>query len=168
LNLLTAYPLTGVGFGQFPATNGGMTAHNSFVLCFAELGLPGFFCWMGCVYYGFKAMKRPADSKERDDEGAPRPDDCPAGETALPVLDDLAGSRLALASYLVACFWISRTYALPTYVLFCLPIVGRLLVLKDRSPQERTEDRLSKDWGKIGLLCAVMIFFISLMVRFLY
>ena len=40
-----ANPVTGIGYGQFPEMNGGLTAHNTFVLCYTELGLPGYFCW---------------------------------------------------------------------------------------------------------------------------
>jgi putative inorganic carbon (HCO3(-)) transporter len=161
INQLFAYPLQGIGYGQFPSVNGGYTAHNTFVLCFAEIGSFGYFCWMGFIYYGFK--------KDRSTEE--RPDRSIASGTAekiLPVLEDLPGSRLALASYLVACFWISRTYALPTYVLLGLPAVGRLIVLEKQSRQESSMDRLSKDWGKICVICVLSVLFIQVMVRVLY
>ena len=44
LQLLKQHPLSGVGFGMFHDFNE-LTAHNSFVLCFAELGFPGYFIW---------------------------------------------------------------------------------------------------------------------------
>jgi O-antigen ligase len=44
LELLKSHPLFGVGFGNF-ADYAGLTAHNSLVVCAAELGLFGLFFW---------------------------------------------------------------------------------------------------------------------------
>src|SRR5438874_3300288 len=44
LQLLKSHPLFGVGFGNF-ADFFGHTAHNSIVVCAAELGLLGLFFW---------------------------------------------------------------------------------------------------------------------------
>ena len=44
LQLLKSHPLFGVGFGQMPEYFG-HTAHNSIVVCAAELGLFGLFFW---------------------------------------------------------------------------------------------------------------------------
>ena len=35
--------------GNFANQNGGHTAHNSFVLCLAELGIVGYMLWMGLL-----------------------------------------------------------------------------------------------------------------------
>jgi O-antigen ligase len=55
IDLIRAYPVLGVGTGQFMdhAFNG-MTAHNSYVLAAAELGLPGSVLWMLLVYTSIK------------------------------------------------------------------------------------------------------------------
>ncbi len=45
LELLKAHPLFGVGYGRFSEYYT-ITAHNTLVVCAAELGLFGFFCWM--------------------------------------------------------------------------------------------------------------------------
>src|ERR1039458_6098880 len=44
--MLKSHPLFGVGFNQMPdKTTNGMTAHNSVVVCAAELGLFGLYFW---------------------------------------------------------------------------------------------------------------------------
>jgi hypothetical protein len=44
LQLLKSHPLFGVGFGQMPDYTG-LTAHNTIVVCAAELGLFGLYFW---------------------------------------------------------------------------------------------------------------------------
>jgi O-antigen ligase len=53
LHLLVASPVFGVGFGQFTEHHY-LTAHNSFVLTAAELGLPGLLLWTSVVYTALK------------------------------------------------------------------------------------------------------------------
>jgi hypothetical protein len=55
MDMIRAYPLLGVGTGQFiDHAFGAMTAHNSYVLAAAELGLPGSLLWMMLVYISIK------------------------------------------------------------------------------------------------------------------
>jgi O-antigen ligase len=49
LALIKSSPIFGVGFGQFQRVLGSQTAHNSWVLCLAELGFVGFFFWMALL-----------------------------------------------------------------------------------------------------------------------
>ncbi len=55
MDLIRANPVLGVGTGQFGdhALNG-LTAHNSYVLAAAELGLPGSLIWLMLVYSSVK------------------------------------------------------------------------------------------------------------------
>jgi general stress protein CsbA len=55
MDMIRAYPVLGVGAGQFVdhAWNG-ITAHNSYVLAAAELGLPGSLLWTMLVYASMK------------------------------------------------------------------------------------------------------------------
>jgi putative inorganic carbon (HCO3(-)) transporter len=69
LRMLFSHPLTGVGVGSFTDYHP-YTAHNSFVLCFAELGLLGYFIWLGLIVVTYKGMTRaiemaPNNSEER-------------------------------------------------------------------------------------------------------
>ena len=49
LGFFKSSPLWGHGFGSYP-DEFGMTAHNSFVLCFSELGLIGYFLWISFIF----------------------------------------------------------------------------------------------------------------------
>jgi hypothetical protein len=55
MDMIRAHPLFGVGIGQFQEnTSTYLTAHNSYVLAAAELGLPGALLWMMLVYTSIK------------------------------------------------------------------------------------------------------------------
>jgi hypothetical protein len=55
MDLIRNYPVLGVGAGQFiDHTFNGLTAHNSYVLAAAELGLPGSLLWTMLVYTSIK------------------------------------------------------------------------------------------------------------------
>ena len=69
LIMLRHHPIFGVGYGQF-TDHHYYTAHNSFVLCFAELGLLGYFFWLGMIVVTYKGLTRviqilPPTSEER-------------------------------------------------------------------------------------------------------
>ncbi|MBB6053164.1 O-antigen ligase family protein [Armatimonas rosea] len=100
-------PLLGIGYGGFPDINGGMTAHNSFVLCFTETGLIGYFFWVGCILYNLTISISKNPKKDYTSNNS---------ETL-----SLAGSKLALSGYLIAIFWISRTYISNFYILMSMP-----------------------------------------------
>ena len=53
--LIKANPIFGVGQNMF-TDQYPLTAHNSFVLAAAELGLVGLFCWVGLFYTSFKGL----------------------------------------------------------------------------------------------------------------
>ena len=55
LSMFRGNPIFGVGARQF-AEHHYLTAHNTFVLTFAELGFPGFFFFMAIVYLSFKSL----------------------------------------------------------------------------------------------------------------
>lgn len=49
-------PVFGVGKGNFREESGSLVAHNSGLEVMAELGFPGFFAWIGLIYFGFKTV----------------------------------------------------------------------------------------------------------------
>jgi O-antigen ligase/polysaccharide polymerase Wzy-like membrane protein len=53
LHLLVASPLVGVGHGQFTEHHY-LTAHNSYLLVGAEMGLPGLMIWTSIMYLAVK------------------------------------------------------------------------------------------------------------------
>ncbi len=57
LEIFKTHPLLGVGINQFGDYNEtGNTAHNSYVLCLAEIGLVGYVCWMGMIVSSWKDL----------------------------------------------------------------------------------------------------------------
>lgn len=95
-------PIWGVGFGEFPHLQH-MTAHNSFLLCAAELGFVGLFLWMSIIVVTMIQLSRVPKVVAKSN----------------PVVARWAEAlRLSLILYLFTGFFLSRTYELPLYMLF--------------------------------------------------
>lgn len=149
IQLLQEHPLLGVGFRQFPEYNKGFTAHNSFVLAFAELGLIGYYFWMGCFYFAFRRAPRV------EEQGEPTRQD----------MLELRGARLALAGYLMACFWISRTYIPVMYVMMSLPVAQQIASSKVPVHFPASWGQRLKEWAWLLLVCLGSILFIRWMAH---
>lgn len=141
-------PVTGVGYNAIFDVNNGMTAHNSFVLCFTEAGFPGYCLWMGALFYAFKSRKRGPDEPEPD----------PADELRL------LGARLAFGTYLAACFWISRTYSPTMYLLLALPAAAGLIARGHGALPPKLLGS-GRDWLAIVGLCAGSIVGIAVLAN---
>jgi len=106
---LKHFPVFGAGFGQFTEYND-LTAHNSFVLCFAELGLFGYFFWLSLILVTVWGLE---------------------GLTKIPVktADDVRFARCAttiraaLYGFLATAWFLSRTYTETLYILLALAAV---------------------------------------------
>jgi O-antigen ligase len=65
LEIFRSHPLVGVGIDQFADYNDtGHTAHNSYILCLAETGLIGYFCWMGTIVSSLTGLSQIARKKK--------------------------------------------------------------------------------------------------------
>lgn len=53
LTFIKTHPVLGVGYQQFKELNY-ITAHNSVVVCAAEIGVPGFFCWVLFIFSTYR------------------------------------------------------------------------------------------------------------------
>jgi O-antigen ligase len=102
LQMIRQHPFKGVGIGRFTDFHE-ITAHNTVILCAAELGLPGFFFWVLFVlpsvretYVGSEGgrLKKPKADKAGDLRGLRIPDGGPAAEP----LPTLGFPRVALAA----------------------------------------------------------------------
>ena len=184
---LSEHPFFGVGYDQFPGVNGGMTAHNSFVLCFAELGFTGYFCWLGCLYYCFQRIRPKTEAETRagpvlspgvaqslkrltsDSARAKmlrgeswqivkiRPDD--------PEYADRMAARLALFGFLAACFWLSRTYVPVLYLLISLPIAQQISSRPDAFDFLPMKAARYRDWTRIALIAVTTVVFIGIIAN---
>src|ERR1051325_4680714 len=105
IQMFLHHPVFGAGYKNFSDVAGGHTAHNSFVLCFSELGLFGYLFWMTLFVLAFKQLNRALSTPD-----APGVD---------PELMRVAGAyRNALSVFLVTGWFLSRTYAISIYLLF--------------------------------------------------
>ena len=108
ITMLRSKPVLGVGYGRF-TDHHYLTAHNSFVLCFAELGLVGYFAWIGLIVLAFKGLSQairlaPQGSPERE----------------------LAGVlRASLIAFLSCAWFLSRTYSPGLFALLALCVSSR-------------------------------------------
>jgi len=105
LSMLASRPIFGVGYGQFTDHNP-LTAHNSFVLCFSETGLVGYFLWLGLIVLVTKQLQRAVALTEYG-----------PGEPGLA-----APLRNAMAGFLTCAFFLSRSYQPGLYILLSLAI----------------------------------------------
>src|SRR5579864_7090046 len=150
LAMLKASPIIGVGYGSFLAFHE-ITAHNSFVLCFSELGLVGYFLWLALLTTTMLDLSELVNSNEV--EGRLQPSTAPVSaaveennetRTDLPGMAhpafEAAGPdkqeftmaniqrwakavQLALYCFLATAWFLSRTYAAGLYVLLALAVV---------------------------------------------
>jgi len=106
LAVLRSSPIFGVGFTQFTEIND-LTAHNSFVLCFAELGFFGYFFWLSLIITAVIGLEllRKVPLKEPEDYELRR---C------------VTTVRSALYCFLATSWFLSRTYNITFYVLIAL------------------------------------------------
>jgi putative inorganic carbon (HCO3(-)) transporter len=104
LTMLRNQPLFGVGYNNFTEHHD-ITAHNSFVLCFAELGLIGYFTWLALVVIAFRDVNQVANLSEG------------AELTSRPYAAML---RSSLLGFLTCAYFLSRSYAPPLFLLLSL------------------------------------------------
>lgn len=106
---LKRFPIFGAGYEQFTEYND-LTAHNSFVLCFAELGMFGYFFWLALILITVWGLESLA--------GIPRKTaaDAEFGRYVTTV-------RAALYGFLATAWFLSRTYTVTLYILLALGAV---------------------------------------------
>jgi O-antigen ligase len=122
-------PILGVGMNNFIEYNQ-LTAHNSFVLCFSETGLSGYFWWItilvGTVLQISALMKVPGDT-----------------EVAQHVRRWAGALQLSMWGFVVSGFFLSRSYV---YVLYLFTaMVGGLALIARR-------EGLDASFPKVGQL----------------
>ncbi|MDE2125168.1 MAG: O-antigen ligase family protein [Armatimonadetes bacterium] len=142
--LATHNPVLGVGYGAFPALNEGYTAHNTFVLCLAELGVFGYFFFIGCLFYCYRNYPGWSAAEGEEEQAA----------------NDMRSSRLALTGYLAAAFWISRTYVPVLYLLAALPVAAQLAYAARSDMVKLSPRQTFRDYSSIGGICIGSIIFI--------
>jgi O-antigen ligase len=136
LTMLSNHPVFGVGYGNFNEHHD-YTAHNSFVLAFAELGLVGYLFWLALLVLAFRELA------------------C-ARRISLPGSDEARWARvmqLALVGFLVCALFLSRSFVPTLYLLLGLCYACWHLAVKAQAqalPQEDEDGAMEEGGGHGG------------------
>ena len=116
-------PVFGVGYMMFTEHHY-LTAHNSFVLCFAETGFLGYFLWVSLFYLSFKSLAELRKMSER---------------SAISEFFRLYSYALqsSLIGFLTAAFFLSRTYVVLPYILIAL--IGAMYAIGQPNIRQRNK-----------------------------
>ena len=126
LQILKAHPLFGVGFGNMPDyTDDHKTAHNSLMVCAAELGLFGLYFWSLFLFPTVRdALAVASPTKVTEGEPiAPEESRFPQPARKVEVLDKGQINHLgrlmvlSLTGFLVAGVFLSRAYVMTFFLL---------------------------------------------------
>ncbi|HHL40105.1 MAG TPA: hypothetical protein ENJ37_06335 [Deltaproteobacteria bacterium] len=146
--MLKKNPLFGVGKGRFTEFSARrLVAHNNYVQNMAELGMVGFFFWMGLLYYSFKglyAVKNHRYEKQEDRERY--------GHTARTLMVMLIG-------FCVATMFITSEID-PFYML--LGLIAAMISIAKKAFPDLELDFTRRDWPRIFGLCIGWIMLIYL------
>jgi hypothetical protein len=148
LQMLKAQPLIGVGYRQF-LDHHSITAHNSFVLCFAETGLVGYFLWLSLLGISLQQLQKL--------KNLPEP---------IPAEPDIrrqaAILQTALIGFMTAAFFLSRTYVSFLYLLIGLSAALVLIAKKQSVPVAwPTYLRMGSLIGASEAASIILIYFIG-------
>ena len=104
----------------------GQVAHNSFVQCWGELGMFGYFFFFGLVFASFKDAWALGGV---DPEGDP---------TRRELARMGAAATASLAGFLAAGFFLTRTYIMPLYMIFAACAALRTVYEKQGTKLEKS------------------------------
>lgn len=126
IGMLRQNPLFGVGYGNFTDYNP-LTAHNTFVLAFAELGLLGYIAWLAMVGYSgymlFWLTYRATDWATANNRELPADFAAEIGAAR--------GLLVAALGFAVGAFFLSQSFK-PLLYLVCGLAMGRWLGVAQR------------------------------------
>lgn len=176
LGLFKSDPVFGVGVGRFTDETS-HTAHNSFILAAAEMGLVGVTIWIALIYISLKdlvmlkkewstTIPPPSDDDEmsifaREDE-----------ESGLPQVKDIPYMKrfpdaviISIIGFLVGAAFLSYTYSYLLYILIGLAaVVGVIGREEGKVPMKLT----SKDLFNISAMVGAGLFLWWLALTVLY
>ncbi len=152
IEMFKSHPLFGVGYGGFMEHHI-RTAHNSFVLCFAELGTFGFVCWLSLIVMAVQCVFHVARQG--------------GGEKQW-----LGWMMCSSLGAFLACAWfLSRTYQASLFMLFglcyaCYFVVKRDDFITEGRGAKMPRPDLPARWLGVTLACyAVSMIGVSFFVR---
>lgn len=159
--LLRAHPITGAGFNSF-TDHHDITAHNSFVLCFAELGLVGFFFWLALIVSTLLQLNAIIRQERHN-------------QAMAEVIRWAISMRLAFVGFLATAWFLSRTYIVLLWILLGIAValieIAKTIQtntapapapLRGQAPKPLFEVRWAPTTAVIQVAC---VFFIYILVR---
>jgi len=139
-------PIWGIGPREF-SNRFGATAHNSYLLVAAELGIIGYFLWVSMNLVTLIQLGRL--SKLKDIDGGLR-------RWAL-------GLRISLGGYLFTSFFLSRAYELPLYML--LGMCGGVIVAAGGDEAVPLHRTLWPVWSMVLCIGILAVIYLALRLR---
>lgn len=103
MQMFKGSPLFGVGFQRFTEHHW-LTAHNSYMLCIAELGFPGFLFWLGLIVASMVQMRTIGASVTDTPE-------------AIEVRQLARSYWVAFSMFAVTAWFLSRSYSTVLFIL---------------------------------------------------
>lgn len=158
VQLLIMRPLFGVGKGLF-ADHHGLTAHNSFVLAFAELGMIGYFFWLSNIIISWLMLQRMVLT--------PAAPGASAEETAQweAIRENARTLWYGYVGGLVSAFFLSRSYVVILYLHIAL-IVALYQMARAQRP-DFAAITWSQRKGKLLMICVGSVVGMWLLTRVL-
>lgn len=150
LQLLKQSPIFGVGYHFFTDYHQ-ITAHNSFVLCFSELGLAGLLVWVGMLYVTILELSQITAITGTD-------------AFTVQLRRYAVAAQLSMISFLTSAWFLSRTYVLTLYLLIAVSVC--LATIARRAGKIPELPPLPTLMGKTFMWSAASIAMVYLSVRF--
>jgi putative inorganic carbon (HCO3(-)) transporter len=140
-------PVWGIGPRNF-VQEFGMTAHNSFLLVAAELGLVGLFLWVAMSLVTIIQLNKIARLKNVSGE----------------IRRWAIGLKISLAGYLFTSFFLSRTYELPLYML--LGMCGGIIIAAGGDEAAPLRGTFWPVWTTVFAVGVIALIYALLRLRF--
>jgi putative inorganic carbon (hco3(-)) transporter len=141
-------PIWGIGPRAF-MDRFGMTAHNSFLLVAAELGMIGYFLWMGMIVVTIIQLNR-----------------IPAivGKSDPSLVRWAVALKISLGGYLFTSFFLSRAYELPLFML--LGMCGGVIIAAGGDDVITLRGSMWPMWTLVLCLGILALIYLMLRLRF--
>jgi len=155
INLFKEHPIIGVGVGRFSdAADIGKTAHQSYLLVLSEMGLVGYYFWLGLIFLFFFTIH------------TIRKKLLPETEEERNVLLLFNIVEAGVFGYLIAAYFLSRSYQFPLFLLLGLS-PAMILIVRNFNPDFKFSLH-QKDWLLLSECVLGTAFFLYLLTRILW
>jgi O-antigen ligase len=179
LQMLKSHPFFGVGMGSFIDNCGGCghTAHNSLVVCAAELGLVGLFFWAMFLFTSVRdALVIASPAKVQDVDPNITEEERPSrGIGKNKAIDKADINRLgrlmvlSLTGFLVAGWFLSRAYVMTFFLLGGMVEVVYEMALRQGMIAPRLRmTRLLSYTGGFAVLLVLLMYILLLTVNMMH